>query len=461
MKENFKKVLLATAFIIGVWLIGCGSPTSQSGDASGPGKDYVLTGPGSYDSADTAVVTKINETDGQITFLNLKLNRKYTLNYDGTTGFSDKYGEALSLKQIAVGDIVDVKFLKEKKSLTSLQLSENAWVTENAERYTIDEQMKNITIGEDIFSFDENTRIFSEGVEIEMMEVNPKDTLSFQGIDTRIHSIVVEKGHGYLSLSGDKEFIGGWIEVGQDMIYPITEDMLLVVPEGNHEVYFSTAGGRGTKKITISRNQELVVDISDLVVEKPKFGQVVFVMDPADATLYVDGKLVDTSMPLSLQYGIHKMIAKAEGYETLTSYLKVGSASTGIEVKLEKEQKDVSSGDDEKEKDLSRFKIHVDGPEGVEVYFDGSYVGMAPVSIPKQEGSHVIVLRQIGYETRSYTVQIDGEEKDVHYTFSKLVSSKKEDEEDEKKPDVTSGNSKDVTSGNSKDVTSGDVSGDN
>ena len=69
------------------------------------------------------------------------------------------------------------------------------------------------------------------------------------------------------------------------------------------------------------------------------------------------------------------------------------------------------------------YRVHIDAPENVEVYLDGNYVGISPCSFKKTSGSHVITLRKSGYETRSYTVQVDEEKKDVSYSFVDLVAS--------------------------------------
>lgn len=411
-------------------LTGCGKKPVEDTETQVPNysENIILAGPGSYDSADTALIMRIDNEEKTITFLNLDLNKKYTLSYDGTTVFTDKFGEGLSISQIKEGDLADITFLKSRKTLTTLQMAQDAWTNESVSRYVIDSRLHNITIGNDIYRFSDTTRIFSQGKEVEFMDLNTADILTFRGIGSNVYSIVVEKGHGYLKLSGDENFIGGWIEVGQNQIHQITEEMLLVVPEGTYQVLFSTVGGNGTKKVTIKRNEEVTVDISDLTVEAPQFGQIVFAMIPADATLYVDGEKVDTGAPVSLQYGIHQLIAKAEGYETTTSYLKVGSPSAGIEIELEK--KDSSdTGDDEEEEDVSSgnstttatyYRMHIESPTDVEVYVDGNYVGISPVSIRKTSGPHVITLRKSGYETRSYTVQVDEEEKDISYSFVPL-----------------------------------------
>ena len=67
--------------------------------------------------------------------------------------------------------------------------------------------------------------------------------------------------------------------------------------------------------------------------------------------------------------------------------------------------------------------MYVDAPEGVEVYLNGSYVGISPCSFRKQSGVQVITLRKSGYETRSYTVQVDEEARDMSYSFVDLVKN--------------------------------------
>ena len=72
-----------------------------------------------------------------------------------------------------------------------------------------------MTIGQETYKLTANTQYLSEGMKIELMDLNPADVLSFQGIGNQIVTVQVEKGHGYLRLEGDEKFTGGWIEVGQ------------------------------------------------------------------------------------------------------------------------------------------------------------------------------------------------------------------------------------------------------
>lgn len=432
-KDKRKKFTIILGLLGVLFLAGCSfdgeGKKEENPNTQGADTGFVLTGPGSFDSADTAVVVKINKEEEKITFLNLTVNRNYTLQYDGTTVFSDKYGQSMTLEQIREGDIVDVTFLKSKKRLATLAISGNGWTTAGISRYQFDAVSHDVTIGNEIYKVTEDTKIFSDGQEIEMMDLNSVDILTFNGIGNTVHSIVVEKGHGYLRLSGDENFIGGWIEVGQNIIRQITEDMLLTVPEGSYQVLISTTGGGGTKSVVINRNMEITLDIGDLEIEAPRYGQVLFAMSPSSASLYVDGNLVDTSLPVTLEYGIHQLMARAEGYSTVTSYLKVAEESAGIDITLDLEDDEEEEEEESNETvssgngvtTASYYQVYVDAPEGAELYVDGNYIGICPISFKKVEGPHVITLRRTGYETRSYTIQIDGEDKDVSYSFAELA----------------------------------------
>ena len=392
---------------------------------------FILTGPESYDSADTPVVVDINEEKNTITFLNLDIGRNYTLSMDGTTKLYDKYGDSISLKQLQEGDIVDVTFLKSKKHLTGLKLSEKAWSYSNVERYEINHVRDEVTIGEDIYHLSENALYLSEGGTIEKTELNAVDVLSFQGIDKTILSVSVEKGHGYLRLVNDENFVGGWIEIGQEQVQRITDDMLLTVPEGSYQVNISHNGGGGVKSVVINRNEETSLDIGDMVVAEAKKGMVLFSLTPSGASHYIDGSEVDASKPITLEYGIHQIIAKADGYKSLTQYIRVGQASAGLDVVLDKMDSETeesstsseSSTASSEEATTSYYKVYIDAPEEAEVYLDGNYMGISPCSFRKVSGSHEITLRRSGYITRTYTVQIDDDDKDISYSFADLVSN--------------------------------------
>lgn len=439
IRKNEKRRKLTTAGVLGVLaamtLTACGNPfTGDEGseDIASPSPTrydtgFELTGPDSYDSADTAILVDRNAQENTLTFLNLELSRRYTLSLDGTTRLYDKYGDGITLDQVQKGDIVDITFLKSKKHLTSLQLSPQAWSFEGAERYEINTVRSEVTIGSEVFKLTSNTQFLSEGRSIESMDLNPSDVLTFLGIGSQVLTVRVDKGHGYLRLENDENFVGGWIEIGQTKIQRITDDMLVLVPEGSYQVNISNKGGGGVKSVVIRRNEETVLDIGDLEIPEPQYGMVLFSMNPSTAQLYIDGSPVDPSEPIRLEYGLHQLIARAEGYQSITQYIRVGQESAGINVML-----DANQTEDEMESSQESssgqttdnyYKVYIDAPERVEVYLDGNYMGISPCSFEKISGTHIVTLRKTGYTTRSYTIEVDNEAKDISYSFADLVSS--------------------------------------
>lgn len=447
-----KRNKLSRAVIITVWLLAAVCAASlirEEGTVTPPvpqkaDTGFVVTGPDSYDSADTAILVGRNEKENTVTFLNLDLGKRYTLSVDGTTRLYDKYGTGVSMEQIKTGDIMDITFLKSKKHLTTMQMSNKAWSYSDVERYEINQVRGEVGIGAETYKLTSNTQYLSQGRRIEIMDLNASDVLSFQGIGNQVLTVRVEKGHGYLRLLNDENFVGGWIEIGQSLVRRITEDMLIPVPEGSYQVNITNKGGGGVKSVVIHRDEETTLDIGDLEVPKPQSGTVLFSLVPSNAELFIDGAAVDASMPVTLEYGLHQLIARAEGCQSVTRYIRVAEESAGIAVTLDaadaqepQEAQDTQGGSDEEAPDVfssslldtgvdttaNYYKVYVDAPEGAEVYLDGYYAGVSPCSFRKAEGIYVITLRKQGYETKSYTVQVDGSEKDLSYSFADLVEN--------------------------------------
>jgi len=470
MKKGYRVwAMILTLFM----LVGCASQApSPSGEAapettSAPqGNPYTAPGPGDYDSVDTAIVVKRDTGAKTISFRNLETGRQYTLSYDGTSVLTDRNDQPLSMEQIAPGDIVDVTFLRTPKTLTTLKQSATAFRYQTVTDFEISDSGRSITINGSKFRLDEDVVVITGGELGSVMDINEYDTLTIKGFDKEVHSIVIEKGHGYLRLLNDESFIGGFIEVGSFTIVPITENMLLTVPEGTYDISVSHGGSGGTKSVTICRNEEHTMDVGDLVTEA-KEGSVLFDITPSDATIYIDGEKVDASEAITLTYGIHQLIVRADGYETLSKYIRVGQPMATLVMEMEiasetsQEDEDDENGDDDsgdtdnteesdsdgdadgdeeenadggdagdeavgedeiiRADDGSNYYVVIGAPEGAEVYVDGVYVGLAPVSFAKVAGSHVLTFRQTGYQTRSYTIELDAEKKDVSYSFSELI----------------------------------------
>lgn len=439
-----RRMIQAAAVIamLTAMITGCTSQASNIGIAKDKKDNVVDTGfsvstVGSYDSADTAVVMAVDPQNNAVTLMNMDAGRQYTLYYDGTTYVENKYGGPMAISQIKAGDVVDVNFLKGKRQIASIQLSPGAWVYDNINNYNLGGINKTASIGSATYSLPDDVVVLSEGKRAEVMDIVSQDVISVRGVDHKIYSIKVEKGHGYLRLKNDQALIGGWIEVGNTVIREITEDMLLVVPEGSYQVFLSNDGVSTTKDIIIERDKEVILDVGDLEIVHDKTGMILLSVTPENAKVTIDGKRVDISSAIELPYGIHQVRLEAEGYDALTKYIQVGSEYAKISFTLEKKRESTddyslsqnslenqnSDGDSLDEDPLNATtnnRVYIDAPKEVEVYVDSNYVGMSPVSFKKVLGRHTITLRKSGYVTKSYTIYLYNDGEDITYSFTDL-----------------------------------------
>lgn len=411
---------------------------------------------------DTCIVTDVNLDEGTITLRNILGGDDKALYYDGKTSFSTRHDGPMTAKEIKLGDIVDIEFTTYDSKLSKVTQSKKAWENKNVSRFEIDERGKTITIADELYKMASNSVIASDDSLGKLLDVTGQDTITILGIDKEVYSIQIEKGHGYIRVTNDSYFVGGWIEIGQDIITVMTEGMLIPVPEGTYDIKVTNKGYVGRETLEVLRDKETRLDLSKVEIEEAAIGHVQFEITPDYAQLYVDGLMTDFDERVPLEYGIHSIRVELAGYETVRANIRVGSEYATIAIELDEDLE--SDSNDKKSKDNNgtsnnppvlpadtmpatskdtdessessqsstvtstdpvisdNKKIYIEGPQGAEVYLDGSYIGIAPCDTQKVTGNHTITLSKSGYETKSYTINVGNDGKDLTMSFSELSS---------------------------------------
>lgn len=444
-RENYIKVLIIS---ICLFLTGCGTiglaqeATFESAYENKPEEEPVNI----FTSEGCGIIQKIDEASQEVMMYMIDRKEERTFSYSLATTVQDKYGSELIMKQLMPGEVVDVSYNNELEKLGSIKVSAESWMYDSMEKYRMNIKKGTVDIGSDTYGLSKNVQVFSEGRQLDISQVLRQDVLSFRGKGREIVSIIVEKGHGYLDLSQEEALLGGWIEVGQTVITEIREDMLITVPEGDYTVRITADEIEEIKTVTIERDKETVLNFGHIEVEKPTNGRVVFEILPVTASVFIDDNEVDPTYAIRLPFGIHKVTASADGYDTLSEYFEVTEEDTVVKMSLSEAEEVVTVSDNAIEE--KEYKVTVQGPIGVEVYMDNLYKGIAPVSFEKVPGEHVVTLRKTGYITTSHSVYIADDEGDITYNFADLVEaadteSKKDDDtaDDNEKESSVSDNS--------------------
>lgn len=273
--------------------------------------------------------------------------------YAFSTSFKDKYGKYKTSSIFSEGDVVTIGTPDEEGYLTEVQMSDAVWKYEDIQRFSIDEEGGIFAIAGTNYSILDGVTAFSQGEKIPLDEISENDVLSVTGIDRKILSIVVTTGHGTLSFSNTELFEGSLMQLNKDIFLEITENMEVEIPEGNYTLTVANNGWGGSCEIQVIRSETTEVDLDTLKGEGKKTGLITFSITPLDASVYLDGKLIDVSGPVDIYYGTHTLKIEAEGYESWKKYLTVNSEEATLVIELTTEEEAESESKDSEETETS------------------------------------------------------------------------------------------------------------
>lgn len=455
---NTCRLMLLLVFVV-VMFTGCHKPVQAPtyDEEVEPAEEMDLFG----------IVSGLDEVNGQITIRSMNYETEHVLAFTGAADVRNKYGDIMPMANVQLGSVVEATYDMNRDKLLSLYITDEESVSkvEAVSGAVFDYVENTVRINGTTYFMKDDVMAFSDNVEIEMNEICSEDQLTVWMYNDKVCSFYVELGHGYVRLSDYAGYIGGMVEIGYDVIVPVTEDMLLTVREGTYMLRIAKGEDVGTKKVEVIKNREINVSLVDIAIKAKQMGSVLFDITPSGASVYIDGKRVNTEGAIDLVYGKHKINIVADGYVSHSAIFKVNAAYKIREYVLEKEgekssstekssttEKNKESGtttessttqstesgtttetttesaSDSNVKDVSTTtgkktsnKVILSAPLGASVYFDGEYLGIAPISFTKVTGSHIITFSQTGYLSKSYTVSFTDDGKDVTLSYDDLI----------------------------------------
>ncbi len=387
-----------------------------------------------------------------ITFVDVLTDQEYALAYNGGVMITNKYDGILAISQLAVGEIVDVSYDMSQGNLVSIHINENAMRYENINGLEIDILGKTLNVAGENLQYSDNVVVYDGQKLIEISALSARDELVLRVYDGKLCSATVEEGHGYVKLINYDTYIGGMIEIGYDVIVPVTENMVLTVKEGEYELKITKGSHMGTRYVTVIKDEEITVDLSALQIAPEQTGAAVISVLPeeAEAKITVDGTKYKAGEEIELVYGKHILRINAEGYEPVATYLVIEQAYKKYEYTLKasgsasdsttEENRDTTAtseasteentnpssedttgdGTEEKTTEEKKNQITINAPIGAKLYVDGEYVGVIPCSFTKTEGKHIITLTMEGCVTATYILDVEENGKDETYSYDEL-----------------------------------------
>lgn len=400
-------------------------------------RPFPTTEPASVDAKDLetlAVIMNIDEENNVIEFYKIDTEEECMYSYNSGTEILTKTGRSISMQSIARGEVVDVYYDPNSYIISKLQISDNddVWGNGKVTVFSVDDTTRSMSVGSSLYYYKDDVYVVSDGEQISITELTTEDQLIVKGYGNRIISVIVDRGHGYLSLKGADIFVGGLIDVGGSIVKVIEENMLILVPEGTHKVEVRNNNTIAEKHVTITRDEQSVVDFSDVAATVTTTGSIKLNINVSDATVYIDNIKREHTGVINLTTGTHSIIAVADGYETFRTDIEIETGHKSMDIILIKEDEDETTGEEgtveeettteeptvEGETIVSEINdVTVSGPVGGRVYFDSTYMGVAPVTFDMVTGTHVISIIN-GTKINSYTVTLAEGGDDVEYDFT-------------------------------------------
>ncbi|NLZ82158.1 MAG: PEGA domain-containing protein [Clostridiales bacterium] len=394
-------------------------------------------GYGTYDTEALAVIMNYDTSLKTITLLPTESQEPITLTYSGGTDVKDKFGQVITTAQISVGAMVDIGYIKSSSELIKIHVSKKTWENVGVNNLTIDTLSMVMKIGTLNYKFKDNIVVVDGQDLVSVDNLAEQDVLIVRGYEDTISSITILKGHGTVKLVDTAGFLGGNVTVGYEAMQKISENLLIPVREGNFNITVENGKYSVTKNIEIIRNEMTIVSFDGLGQMAEENGMITFDINPFGADLFIDEMLTLYANPVKLAYGEHELTVSLGGYTTYEGSLKVNEDKKTVKIDLPEatssEEADVTiidsdtvdistpswANDDDIDDD---HYIYVESPIEASIYLNGEYMGTSPIGFEKIIGSHVFTFIKEGYETISYTIDVEDDNMDTYISMPDLIS---------------------------------------
>ena len=389
-----------------------------------------------------AVITYVNSDTKRLSVRTYEDEIDYTFYVQEPALIYSEYGNAMTMSQLNAGNVIDITFDTASSTVKEIHISDGVVRHLAVSDAAVNTSYRRITIYNKNYEYSRNVVVVSGNELITPEQLSAKDVLNLYEKDGKVVSIVVTRGHGYISLTGVDLFVGGYVNIGSENIKTIEKNMMITMTEGEYKVSVSKGEYYGAKTVTVIQNQVTTVDFSEFVADTIENGNVLFDINVEGANLYLNGKETDYSEGmLTIPVGTYTVRASADGYENYEQNIEIKADYQKVNINLKKIEESTSntqqtttastaastetSGARAEEPTTivsTKNRVYIDGPTGAIIYFDDSYLGVAPLDFAMVTGQHTFIVVS-GTTVKSYTVNLVEGADDVRYDFTNKTSN--------------------------------------
>ena len=456
MNNKLQNMLLGVLIVTGIVLCAMlFASESKSGDkestarrttASNGSTAPIINAPTTAVDIQTklAVITAVNSDKKTLSVRTFDEDENYSFYIEQPVYIYTEYGNAMTLSQLYMGDVVDITYDALSNKVQEIRLTSDVICHRAVSEVSVNTAYRTLTIYGKNYGYSRNVVVVSGLQLITPEQLGKDDVINVYEKDGKVVSVVVTRGHGYISLTGVDLFLGGYVDIGGENIKTVEKNMMITVTEGEYKVALSKDGYYGAKTVKVNRDAVTVVDFSEYVADAVQNGNVFFDIDAEGAKLYLNGEETDYSEGiLTIPVGTYSVRVSAQGYDNYVDKIEVVADYQKINIKMTPSETETQESTTAAEttagssnqgngsstgvttqyetetttKVSTTNRVYIDGPTGAIIYFDDSYLGVAPLDFAMVTGQHTFIVLS-GSTVKSYTVNLVEGADDVRYDFS-------------------------------------------
>ncbi|GHV40184.1 hypothetical protein FACS189490_05020 [Clostridia bacterium] len=368
-------------------------------------------------SSVTAVIVSADAGDKKVELYDVINEKSYIFYADQQTRLTDKYGGRLFLAAFGAGDIVNAEFPNTGNVLYSLQMCPEAFTLKSISGVTVSADESLVSIGNEKYSYTYKLITDYKGSPFDISMAKAADILTLKGYKDKIWYAELVTGHADVRIKYVPAIIDCYLEIDANIYRAVTEDTVCTVTEGRHR---AVVRGKNTElfiyDFTADNGDIIDIDVGSI---KLTSSRLTINVTPPDALLTVNGVTVKANEPLNLTFDKYDIAVTKDGYEPNTQTYNFEMPDTAIHVELVKlpdptpaptqtpTERPVAVTTPKPVKVETKKMSFTTTPAGAEVFIDGAFAGVTPLTnIAVEYGARTVVLRLSGYTTLSFTYAV-------------------------------------------------------
>lgn len=328
---------------------------------------------------------------GELIVYDIKANANKSIVVNQDTEFTDTQGRGAKDVPLLVGDLILVGLDEDGKTVLTLNQGGKIKTVEET-GLKADVSLKNLLGEGKKFSYGEQAIFMYNHEELDPKDLEACDVLVLKSYEDVVWSVEVAEYHGYISIENKDNIVNGKFKLDEEEAVPLAEVERIPLKEGTHKV---TVSGDNIEERTDSIFVETgEVYVYDLSKAQEKVGVLIINANVTGYKLYINGTLVDSTVPSVLPLGEYDVVILKNGYTEWSQHVVLDKDTLSVDANL---QKDIQFGS-------VGISVNVDGAQ---IYIDGKDMGMAPMELNLPYGSYSLGVERYGYQSFSTVINVN------------------------------------------------------